>query len=129
MLCLWNSIKSLALFLLIQRECISYLLGEHGLHRWSIESMDSLSMHANICKSRHRNCRTLNYHNLEVYNWFFPSATRPKMRNPVSHWGPDSLNYITTFAVLAAHLEETHNPCWLRIQPGCRLLASRHCFD
>lgn len=48
------------------------------------------------------NCRTLNYLHLEVYNGFFPSAKK-KVRNSFSHWGPNSMIYITTFAILAVH--------------------------
>lgn len=47
------------------------------------------------------NCRTLNYFSLDVYNWFLPSAKKAKVRDSVSHWGPDSMNCITTFAILA----------------------------
>lgn len=81
------------------RECITYPLGAmivYGEHGWSIK-------YANISKSGHRNCRTLNYLHLEVYNGFFPSAKRPKVRNSFSHWGPNSMIYITTFAILAVH--------------------------
>lgn len=37
---------------------------------------EHLSNCANIWKSRHRNFTSQNYLNLEVYNWFFPSAKK-----------------------------------------------------
>lgn len=51
--------------------------------------------------------RTQYFVSLEMYNWLVACTKRPKLRNSVSHWGPDSMNYTTTYAIFG---KQARNP-------------------
>lgn len=80
---------------------ISCIIQVYRKYGYSISIHQHLQNTAQKLQLKH--FKTLNKLSLQVfYGFFLPMQKGPKMRNSVSRWGPDSMNYITTFSVLAA---------------------------